>query len=164
MVVLCELDRGERKKWHGMGTREEVYIEKWKENSCFCYSTSFYGREFPIFRARLCVCIQLANWLYTCVFVCVCMKINFTEIFFCVLVFLCFQSCCLKITYMKTIRSYIHIKSHFLKDMKTPFGKWEGEEGGGTSENFYIYTHSLSFFPLPSIHKRKENMRGYLKW
>jgi hypothetical protein len=133
-------------------------------------------------------------------------KINFTEIFFSV--FLCFNRSCAmlwehrtlllvfcKIFYIrgKTIWEhrteekwvYIHIKSHFLKDMKNSF------EISGLEIFFLSLTHSLTTF-LPvlcclwwevewehdrwklshlhtvvlwtSIHKRKENMRGYLKW
>lgn len=154
--------RGE--KAVGMSGPKELYIEKWKENSCFCYSTSFYGREFPIFRARLCLCPtgQLLS-VYTRSLLKVkaaCVRTFYRNILLSFSVFYVSRAAlAVKFsTYVRNYMLYVHIKSHFLKDMETPF---EASRVGKTrrrwTRNFYIYTKFLSFFFLfhPSIRERK---------
>lgn len=185
-MVLCELDKGESSSLQSQhqqhrhtrpgGCWEGIVYWKVKGKFFFLLFRSFYGREFPIFRAHLCL---YPNWptalLYTSPptewWVCVCVGdvsvslggwelVNEENFKFFAFRFLCFQellgcSCC-KIFHIRETSVYTYIKSHFLKDMKTPFGKRMrgGSEGGWKS-----------FSLLPSIHKRKENnMRGYLKW
>lgn len=134
---------------------EELYIEKWKENSCFCYSTSFYGREFPIFRAVL---VFVSNWpTASCILsnppsssVCLCEE-KILQKFSSSFSFFMFSVAAVKFSTYVQNYMYVHIKSHFLKDMKTPLssyvgGGWGPETRTSFGRNFHIYTQVLSSF------------------
>lgn len=141
----------------------ELYIEKRKENSCFCYSDLFMTENFQFSSMLVYWDWPTAIAWWVCVFVC-----NEKEKFYRnfllrrIFRFLCFQSC-LPAVKFSSIREtiYVHIKSHFLKDMKTPFGR----AGWRRCERWKSFSP-----PSKSIRKRKEetfpihNMRGYLKW
>lgn len=126
------------------------------------------------------VCIQLANCLlYTLqsavvvlVFV---WREHFTETFFVVFLFFYVFSCCCCCKISTYVQNYMCTyilnpifwrtwKPHWAAAAKRRRRRWEKLSHLQTSSVEFFFIILLLASSLPSIHKRKENMRGYLKW